>query len=278
MRRACFFVSYWHEPRLAEHIHYHLEALAALGFEIFFASNSPLDATARDRLTQNCVEVVERPNHGYDFGAWRELIDRVDLSPYDGLLLTNSSIIGPLFDLRPMFEAMAARECDFWGMTLNRLHRTHIQSYFLYFHPAAWRSQAWVQFWSGVENLSDKEEVIWRYELMFSQTLEAAGLKGSTYIAPNPWWSMGLPSLIPGRRGKPVYLDDPTIARAAAIIREGMPYVKASFLHIDAKNGSRGFTRLRALLETDRRDLFERLARPLLLSVPNAADRPNRVV
>lgn len=49
-----------------------LEALGTAGFSAIVVSNLPLDATARADLAARSAMVIERPNFGYDFGAYRE--------------------------------------------------------------------------------------------------------------------------------------------------------------------------------------------------------------
>jgi lipopolysaccharide biosynthesis protein len=230
MRRACIFVSYWHAPDLPFHIRHHVEALAGLGIEVHFVSNSPLGDESRRTLARSCRSVRVRGNTGFDFAAWRDVIRTFDLENYDRLLLTNSSIIGPLSDLSEVFLEMERRTCDFWGLTVNRFRRFHLQSFFLYFKKPVFRSSAWETFWSGVIDLDDKRQVIRRYEVGLYAHFAAAGFTGTSYIAPAPLWTIVVPALPLWERKKPLYFDDPTMARALAIVREGFPYVKASLL------------------------------------------------
>ncbi|WP_432201264.1 rhamnan synthesis F family protein [Erythrobacter sp. W53] len=251
MKRACIFVSYWAEPELPGYIHHHVEALAALDFDIFFVSNSPLDEASEAQLGEYCKSVRQRENVGFDFGAWRDELRLVELSGYDGLLLTNSSIVGPLFDLSPMFADMDKRGCDFWGLTLNRLFKDHLQSFFLYFQPQVWQSQSWDTFWGNVKDHADKRQIILDYELELYSHFQSAGFTGSSYIKPNPLWTMLRPSMLPGRRKKPVYYDDPTIARPFAIVRQGFPYVKASLLWGEAKDIGPSLDQFKRRIKTD---------------------------
>lgn len=235
MRRACVFASYWHDPVLPYHIRHHVEALASLGIEVHFVSNSPLADEAREALVRTCRSVTERANTGFDFAAWRDVIGTLDLEDYDRLLLTNSSIIGPLGNLEQVFLEMERRDCDFWGLTFNRFRRLHLQSFFLQFKKPVFQSGAWKAFWDGVVDLGDKREVIRCYELGLYAHFTRAGFEGSSFIAPSPLWTILVPTMRVRQRKKPLYFDDPTIARAVALVRQGFPYVKASLLFGEAR-------------------------------------------
>ena len=46
-----------------------------------------------------------------------------------------------------MFEAMADRPVDFWGLTSSRRMHPHVQSFFVAFRPWLVESQAFARFW-----------------------------------------------------------------------------------------------------------------------------------
>lgn len=233
------------------YILHHVEALAQIGLDIFFVSNSPLSGESRAKLSRLCCSIRERENRGYDFGAWRDELASIDLSEYDGLLLTNSSIIGPLHPLEPILREMNGRDCDFWGLTLNRLFEPHLQSFFLYFNRKVLASEAWCTFWQNVEYFDDKRDVILNYELKLLSHLKAAQFKGDSYISPNPWWTYFIASPRPTSPKTRIYYDDPTIMRAIQIIRSGFPYVKASLFWGEAEGVGPTFDEVRNAVETD---------------------------
>jgi len=95
--RCAIFVIY---PRLGLQLS-HLNSLAYLlrkGFSPVVVSNLPLSPDERTQLTPLCWRLVERPNYGYDFGAYRDgvLMLLNELSTVSQLLLVNDSVWFPV--------------------------------------------------------------------------------------------------------------------------------------------------------------------------------------
>jgi lipopolysaccharide biosynthesis protein len=69
-------------------------------------------------LQNLCIEIIERDNIGYDFGAYKDGILRyVDkLSTLETLIVANDSVIGPIYDMKDLHSIMQSKDCDFWGM------------------------------------------------------------------------------------------------------------------------------------------------------------------
>ncbi|MEO1253027.1 MAG: rhamnan synthesis F family protein [Pseudomonadota bacterium] len=219
---------------LPAHVRIHLERLRPLAGELVLASNSPLGAD-RARAHALCDRVIERKNIGWDFAAWRDALIPYDMTDWDEVVLTNSSIIGPLFPLAPIFEEMAARPCDFWGMVKSNHRGPHLQSYFLAFKAKTVRSQPWRDFWSGVEDVEGKYDVIKSYEVGLTGAIAKAGFTYEAYIPNKPFLkSIGLVHINRLQRNIRVPWSENhinrTVERHVELIAEGMPYLKASLL------------------------------------------------
>lgn len=236
MNRLILLASFSQHPDVPPYILYHLAALRAFGDKIVFVSNSPLGAKAQGDLATVCDEVLERPNIGYDFAAWRDAIQREDMAEWDEILLTNSSVVGPLFSLASLFHDMKGRDCDFWGLTHSMNTRPHIQSYFVCFRKAVLESDAWRAFWSSVENTDDKWTVIYKYEVQFKAFFEDRGFRSDTLL---PQMEKSGLARIGIRRSNillPIYIPidknrtNPTIHSPLELIENGLPYLKASLL------------------------------------------------
>src|SRR5258706_15691942 len=96
----------------------------------------------------------------------------IDLSVWDELVLTNSSVFGPLFPLRESFDGMSGNPCDFWGMTGNHEIAWHLQSYFLVFRRNILHSPLFGQFWRTVLPRQDKKATIRNYEVGLTRFFE----------------------------------------------------------------------------------------------------------
>ncbi|MDH5526230.1 MAG: hypothetical protein OEY97_02840 [Nitrospirota bacterium] len=234
--RLCIFAHFNARGTVDPWIIYHLSALRPHVARLVFVSNSPLDDQSAGRVRQHCDELVTRPNKGFDFAAWKLGLANEKLSDFDEVLLTNSSIVGPLFSLESVFSTMAGRPCDFWGLTAHEEMAPHVQSYFLCFRQTVLASPAWKSFWSGVVDIPTKGEVIRDYEVGLTTHLTAHGLKGDTLIHRFPFpeesryvWKRRATWLPRWKR-----IDrneaDLTIFAAPELVSQGMPYIKASLI------------------------------------------------
>lgn len=234
--RLAIFANYSPHPEVPVYILYHLQQLRPFCGRIVFVSNSRLSQESKHQLLSVCQEVLERPNTGFDFAAWRDVILRESMEQWQEILLVNSSVIGPLFSLSPLFHEMSTRSCDFWGLTQSRFIRPHIQSYFMCFRNPLIRSPVWSSFWQSVQDESRKWDVISKYELKMTEVFESAGFTGVSFL-PRTTRS-GVQRLFFRRMNTvlPVYIPadknrtNPTIHSPLELIESGLPYLKASLL------------------------------------------------
>lgn len=183
MKRACVFAHYDADGEVDATTLYYLSRLAPHIEKIHFISTSPVTETAQRQLSELGVFVSERDNVGYDFLSYRLGLEQIDAGTFDEVLLCNNSVYGPLVELSGVFERMAAEPCDFWGITDSQEIAYHLQSYFLVFRPRALASDAFATFWRDVEALSDKNEIIRRYEVGLTRQLMDAGLQPGAVIS-----------------------------------------------------------------------------------------------
>lgn len=236
MRRLTIFASYSSSPTVPAYVLFHLGALRKFSSRLAFVSNSPLSESSRAELNGTCDLVVERSNKGYDFAAWRDVILAERMAEWDEVLLTNSSVVGPLFDLAPLFEDMQARSCDFWGLTHSVNLRPHIQSFFVCFRKRLINGPVWQEFWRGVDADLSKRQVIRRYEVRFKEVFESAGFIADTYLP--QMRKIGMQRIFFRRlnTATPIYIPmdknrtNPTIHSPLELIEAGFPYLKASLL------------------------------------------------
>lgn len=183
MSRLAVVATYDTEGRLWPHLRRQIEAYAAAA-EVVLVSAGGLGEEDR-AWAEARAQVVERGNSGYDFASYKAGLDAAgDLSRFDLVVLTNDSYIGPVVPPEQIFEEMAARGVDFWGLTRNGEMGDHVQSYFVGFSPTAVASDAFVEFWGDFEPLDDRGQVIRRYEVGLTRRLADAGLTYDTYFVP----------------------------------------------------------------------------------------------
>ena len=100
MKRLLLFVHYDRDGRVDEHIIYLLNALRPFCTHTAVIANSPVSETDADRLLTVADRLIRRPNKGFDFGAWGDVLPEYSTmiaNEVDSLLLVNGSCFGPLF-------------------------------------------------------------------------------------------------------------------------------------------------------------------------------------
>ena len=244
MKRLALFAHFDRDDRVRPHIVHHLQALKALGATVHFISNSHLPESELSKIREWVDDIQLRENTGLDFGMWKEGLARVQLAEWEEVVLTNSSVIGPIYPLEPIFERMAQAPCDFWAMTESWMCLHHFQSYFLVAKKRVLQSAAFKTFFESVLPYTDKKNIIYSYELGLLAHLTQHGLQGSAAF---PIADLKVSLLcrlllavrdgirIPPRRRKKGSLN-PTIDQAQHLFEGGMPYIKIEIL----RNNPRG--------------------------------------
>lgn len=129
-------------------------------------------------------DYLPRSNVGYDFGAWRDGLARLDRHRYDEIICANDSVYGPLFDLAPAFDDRRTAAADLWGMVLSdqatgrdRPRVPHLQSWFVGMRRSLIESDWFDTFWSTVAPAPSKRDVVERYEIGMSRSAAEAGFR-----------------------------------------------------------------------------------------------------
>ena len=185
-RRAFVVAHYDPAGRVALHLRELVAHLRTLG-RVVFVSTNLADAA---RNLGDGVEVITRPNEGYDFFSYKRGIEALgDLSSIDTLTVLNSSFVclEPT-RLTQRFFARSRPEIDVLGLTANFEGAPHLQSYWISFEGRrVLDAPAFARWWTDMEPVSDRELVISRYEVGLSHALKAAGFTlASAFSAPVP--------------------------------------------------------------------------------------------
>jgi len=156
--------------------------LAENGYSVRVVSNAPLSQTDVARLAPYCHRVTERPNHGYDFGAYQFAVNALlsEGASLDNLLLLNDSVWFPTLAGCDLLDRLRASTADFAGPVLYR-HRkarlTHLQSYMLHFRRTALESAAFARFWRTYRMSGSKRWTIRFGEMRLTSFLAEGGLQ-----------------------------------------------------------------------------------------------------
>jgi lipopolysaccharide biosynthesis protein len=134
-----------------------------------------------DSVRSEVEILIFRPNHGFDFYSWKRGIAHASkvfgIRPTE-VLLTNDSILGPLFNLSADVEWLKKSDqtLQLKGLTQSDEIAPHIQSYFLYFNQILC-SKGILDLWlQRIKAYRTKEDVIGFYEVGGSQHLQKRGV------------------------------------------------------------------------------------------------------
>lgn len=164
------------------HVRRQVEALTSWFDDVVVVSTADLADESR-RWLRARIRLIERDNEGYDFYSYKVGLDSSALASYDEVAICNDTYV-LLRDYASIFASMATRDADFWGLTLSRELKAHVQSFFVVFRQSALRSAAFAGFWDAMVPISARRRVIRRYEIGLSRTLHDAGLTSAGHFVP----------------------------------------------------------------------------------------------
>jgi rhamnosyltransferase len=225
VKRLTLFAHHDDESEVKQFVCHFLRELREISDRLVFISTSPLPPREQARAAGTCDQVLLTGNLGFDFAMWQFGLECNDLNDYDELVLTNSSVFGPLWPLKPYMDEMQETPCDFWGMTENFEICRHVQSYFLVFKRNVLQSDAFRRFWASVLPYRDKSQLIRAYEVGLSVFLQEAGFTRASFIS-------GESLFPPGLRRRAFKFTDRNLTRyyPERLVKAGMPFVKVEVL------------------------------------------------
>ena len=164
---VCLFIAHAPCGQLSELTSRYLQALRQSGLKIVacLAVDNVDIAIWYDWV---CVAdaVVLRHNIGFDFGAWADLLRWLpELWTAKRLIFANDSVVGPFHPLSGMVERLRSTDAGFFALTDCTIHTYHAQSYFFGWSSRNLASAALRSFWASIENFSDKDLIIQKYEI-----------------------------------------------------------------------------------------------------------------
>ena len=190
-KKALVYVIFESEDRLQEYKLRFLQALAPLVDDVIVVVNGQLHNDDINSL-ENYGRVLTRDNKGYDTAAFREGIfafGKDKLKDYDQLLLVNDTNIGPMRDLSQVFQEMADKQLDFWGISFGEEQEDvtrenpygyipkHLQSYFLVIEKLMLNDDAFYEYWTHLTDTDSRDKAIGRHETRFTKHFADLGYR-----------------------------------------------------------------------------------------------------
>ena len=197
--KVLVYVIFESEPRLQQYKIIFLEKLAALADKTLIVVNGGLAEEDLETLGQY-GKVLVRNNSGYDTAAFREGIlslGKETLQHCSQLMLVNDTNIGPMSDLAAVFQTMAGRNLDFWGISFGETQEditgfnrygyipNHLQSYFLVIEPLLLQSEEFYNYWQVLTDTDSREEAIGKHETTFTKYFADLGYRYDALVHEN---------------------------------------------------------------------------------------------
>lgn len=197
--KVLVYVIFESEPRLQQYKTIFLEKLAALADKTLIVVNGGLAEEDLETLEQY-GQVLVRDNSGYDTAAFRESIlslGKETLQHCSQLMLVNDTNIGPMSDLAAVFQTMAGRNLDFWGISYGETQEditgfnrygyipNHLQSYFLVIEPLLLQSEEFYDYWQVLTDTDSREEAIGKHETTFTKYFADLGYRYDALVHEN---------------------------------------------------------------------------------------------
>ena len=184
-KRAAIFVHYDRDGLVDDYVLFYLSSIRKVCNLIVFVSTAALSEAELEKTRSLADAVIIRENVGHDFFSYKtglEELKKRGLENYPEIILCNDSVYGPLYPIEEMFATMENSDADFWGVTDSREITHHIQSYFMVFRKSVFLSEAFLNFWATMVPVSDRFEVVRRYETGLSRLLEMNTYKSAVYV------------------------------------------------------------------------------------------------
>ncbi len=199
MRKLCIYSFYDKEGIVDRFVFDMLEEVKKYFDEIIFVSNGPVESKGKKKLESiEGLSIFERDNKGFDIGGIQETLLKTgfeNLKNYDELLIINSSIMGPVFSFKEMFDEMSKEELDFWGMTVYKKMKynpwdssrfdyipTHLQSFFIVIRKNMLGSLDFEKYWKELPSINTYDDAVSKHEVVFTKHFEELGYTWRAYI------------------------------------------------------------------------------------------------
>lgn len=119
-----------------DYVIFYLKSLKNVVDRLIVAVNGKLTNQGRAELKKVTNEIHRRPNTGFDFGAYKDVIENYlrpgELEYYGTLVLCNDTCYGPLIPFVDIFAQKKAEPPEFWSINyVDDPLLPHFQSYFM---------------------------------------------------------------------------------------------------------------------------------------------------
>ena len=205
IKRIAVFIFYDKDNIVDDYVLYILDSLKSAVDDIIITSNSDLSFKEKEKFAPYTDKLVIRENVGFDIGAFSEiyLSYKNYIKDFDELVVLNDTFYGPFKPFKVIFDEMAHKDVDFWGLGANynsvdgygylpdNMIHSHVQSYFMVFRSSLLKSKVFNDYWKkyNIYEMNSFNAVVTKHELAFTYFLEQNGFKWDIYSNLNKYKS-----------------------------------------------------------------------------------------
>lgn len=125
-----------------DYVLYYLNALGKVADRIVVVVNGHVNAEGKGRLQKVTDDIFIRPNRGFDFGAYKDVLENylseTVWNDYQEIVLCNDSCFGPFVPFEKIFGTMRGRSLEFWSIHFrDNILIPYYESYFMVFSGKA---------------------------------------------------------------------------------------------------------------------------------------------
>lgn len=196
IKRVAVFASYNQEAKIADYVIYYLTELKKEVDAIVFVTDNETEEQELKKIENKIVYASCYNHKGYDFGSYkigfRIAMQKGLLKEAEELIFLNDSCYGPIFPFKNVFDTMASRSCDVWGLVESHEALHHIQSFFMVFRRKVFTSSVFCNFVEELHPLGCFMDYVNLYERRFTVILKRAGFTTDVYVPINKELNMQL--------------------------------------------------------------------------------------
>lgn len=198
MKRIGIFFMYDRDGVVDDYIPVMLRDLQKSIERFVIVINGKLSDEGKTRLEEFSNEIIVRENKGLDVWAYKTALEHIgfdNLSEYDEVVMFNHTMMGPVYPFAEMFDSMAEKKLDFWG--ISAFYKTdfdpfgtmpdgyipdHIQSYFIVANKTLATSQDFRDYWENMPMITGYLDSVTKHETRFTKHFAELGYKWSVYV------------------------------------------------------------------------------------------------
>ena len=196
-RRLLVFFFYDKDGIADDYIFYMLDDMQKNVTDIRFVVNGLIQEETLQRFKKYSQDVLVRNNKGFDVWACKEALEDAgwdNLKKYDEVIWMNFTLMGPLYPLKEVFDTMAEKDLDYWGMTVNHgvnfnpfasgvydFLPPYLPTNFLVMRRTLVESPAFLEYWQNMHEIKSVDDSISYHESVFTKHFEDLGFKWDVF-------------------------------------------------------------------------------------------------